>query len=56
VDPGSLSRVTGCRWRHAGCKGGFAAREMRRLTVGQRALASGRLRGRSGVFREAWNK
>ena len=23
--PGSLSRVTGCRWRHAGCKGGFAA-------------------------------
>jgi hypothetical protein len=20
-----ISRVTGCRWRHAGCKGGFAA-------------------------------
>ena len=53
---GSLSRVTGCRWRLAGCKGSFAAHQMRRLTAGQRALAFGRLRGRSGMFREARNK
>jgi len=56
VDPGSLSRVTGCRWRHAGCKGGFAAPPIRRLTVDQRALAFGRLRGRSGMCRKARNK
>jgi hypothetical protein len=51
-----LSRVTGCRWRLAGCKGGFAAHQMRQLTVGQRALAFGRLRGRSGTFRKARSK
>lgn len=51
-----IERVTGCRWRHAGCKGSFAARKTRRLPVGQRALAFGRLRGRSGMCRKARNK
>jgi hypothetical protein len=51
-----LSRVTGCRWRLAGCKGSFAALVIRQLMACQRALASGRLRGRSGMFRKAWNK
>ena len=51
-----LSRVTGCRWRHAACKGSFAARGIRGLTACHRALASGTLRGRSGAFRKLWNK
>ena len=56
MDPGSLSRVTGCRWRHAACKGSFAARGIRGLTACHRALASGTLRGRSGAFRKLRNK
>ncbi len=49
-----IEPVTGCRWRRAGCKGSFAARKTRRLPVGQRALAFGRLRGRSGRYREKY--
>lgn len=54
---GSLSRVTGCRWRHAGCKGSFAApSHLTNSTACLRALAPGRLRGRSEMCRKAKNK
>ena len=51
IEPGDRLPLAPCR-----CKGGFAAPDMRRLTVGQRALAFGTLRGGSGMFRKARSK
>ena len=49
IEPGDRLPLAPCRLQGRLRRG----RQMRRLTVGQRALAFGRLRGRSGMFRKA---